>query len=92
MLSSKPAVSGLSWSMRVQNSISQDPAFEIQILPAMEASYSSSALVDSAHAWGSTIEKELERHTDGFGFFPATLKLPRSTDTVGMTIPSKLKA
>ncbi|KAK4241062.1 hypothetical protein C8A03DRAFT_12662, partial [Achaetomium macrosporum] len=64
----------------------QDPALEIQILPSEEASYSSCAVGGAVQRGGSAMVKELERTSERFGFFPATLMLPTSTETTSMTV------
>lgn len=89
MLSSKLAVSGTLPLTRLETSIWQDPAFEIQILPVEEAWHNSSAVEAAGQEGGSTIEKELERVRTRFGLFPTTLILPRSTETPSMAISSK---
>lgn len=86
MLGSKVAASGSSSLARVKRSIWQDPAFDIQILPAEEAWHSSSAVGWSAQEGGRTIQNEHERVRDRLGFFPVTSMLPRSTDTANMAI------
>jgi hypothetical protein len=89
ILASKLAVLGTSPLTRFKTSIWQDPAFEIQILPAEKSWRSSSAVGIARQDGGRIIEKELERVRDRSGLFPATLMLPRSTETPSMAVPSK---
>jgi hypothetical protein len=89
MLGSKLAVSGTWPLIRVETSIRQEPALEIQILPVEEAWDNSCADGASGQEGGRATVHELESVRDKFGVFSATLMLPRPTDTASIAIPSK---
>ncbi|KAK4038693.1 hypothetical protein C8A01DRAFT_17246 [Parachaetomium inaequale] len=89
MLGSKLAVSGISPLIRVETSIWQEPALENQILPVEEAWDKSCADGVSGQEGGRATVHELKSVRDKFGVFPATLMLPRSTETASIAIPGK---
>ncbi len=92
MLGSKSVGSGTSPLIKVKTSIRQDPAFEIQILPAEEAWCSSWAVGVPGHEGGRATVRELDSVRVKFGVFPATLMVPRSIEAAGIAPASKSRA
>jgi hypothetical protein len=90
MVGSSVAGSGTWPLIRVDTSIRQDPALEIQMAPVTEAWQSSSAVGALSHGGGRTTVNEVDRLRVRLGVFAATSKLPRSTDTASIAIASKL--